>query len=492
MIPQPVPPPVAQVGFGVVRRAATRRGSGGTRGRRWSRRARRACCTPRCRARSPRRRRCCRSRPRRWRRRAAGRRAPASSTSRSIRSVSRHTIASTSAAAATSSSWVKRRVVVACDDLVTGVDERFEPAVGEAAGDEDSGSTALSGSCSRPGRRPPTPDREAEAVDRRVVAHRPQAVHQVRRDVHEVALRDLALLAVDHHDPAARGDVIELVRRVRVRVDQAAARDLELAHQLEEAAVGDVLHLARVDEPPHRDGAVVLDDRRHLLDRPHVHRTSFLTLASLIETDVDRQRRHRVERDVGRAARVVDHRRAPHASAWAPFGWLPVADTDPRDADRRPRVRVGRPPRERHRARADEVEHTDHGLVCAVLYRHDTHTQTLMPLERAPRSWRSRPAIVDFSRPEHLDAVRAFRARAARRARCSPGAPGTGDRSRSSTSPACTCSTCRGGATPRTTRACLAVRATVRVAAVGRRRSDLEPAGSAAGSGGGPGWRRSW
>ena len=28
----------------------------------------------------------------------------------------------------------------------------------------------------------------------------------------------------------------------------------------------------------------------------------------------------------------------------------------------------------------DEVDHTEHGSVCAVMYRHDTHTQTLMPL----------------------------------------------------------------------------------------------------------------
>ena len=73
--------------------------------------------------------------------------------------------------------------------------------------------------------------------------------------------RDLALFAVDRHDPAAGGHVIELVRRVVVRVDEPAARDLELAHELEVAALGDVEHLARVHEPPHGHGAVVLDDR---------------------------------------------------------------------------------------------------------------------------------------------------------------------------------------------------------------------------------------
>ena len=86
-------------------RGGTPRGRGGTRGRRSSRRAHRACCTPRCRAPPRRRRRCCRSPPRRWRRPAAAI-APASSTARSMRSVRMQTIASTSAASATSSSAV--------------------------------------------------------------------------------------------------------------------------------------------------------------------------------------------------------------------------------------------------------------------------------------------------------------------------------------------------------------------------------------------------
>jgi hypothetical protein len=119
-------------------------------------------------------------------------------------------------------------------------------------------------------------DREAEAVDRRVVAHRSQAVHEVRRDVHEVALGDLALLTVDRHEATAGGDVVELVRRVGVRVDEPAACDLELADELEVTAVGDVLELAGVHEPPDRHRAVVLDDRRDIFDRPHVHPTPSL------------------------------------------------------------------------------------------------------------------------------------------------------------------------------------------------------------------------
>ena len=149
--------------------------------------------------------------------------------------MSRQTSASTSGDGGAQLVGGERRVVVTLDDLVAGGDERVEPAVGQLAGDEDAGHVGgVSGSCSRfAGVR--DADREAEAVDRRVVADRAEAVDEVRRDVHEVALRDLALLAVDRHDPAARGDVIELVRRVRVRVDETAARDLELADELEVA-----------------------------------------------------------------------------------------------------------------------------------------------------------------------------------------------------------------------------------------------------------------
>src|SRR5262249_31577484 len=230
--------------------------------------------------------------------------APAESTAASMRSVSSETIASTPGASSTISSCVKPR---------------------SASGSTSSWPLSVSGSRPPGGRRRVTRTRanpgsvlavvdrarvlhthgEAEAVDRRVFAHGTQAVHHVGRDVDEVALLDLALFAVDHHDAAPRGHVIELVRRVRVRIDEAAARDLELAHQLEEPAVGDLLHLARVHEPPHGNGAVVLDDRRHLFDRPHVHRSlprRMLTRAS--------ERNHRRERGHDRSHH--HRRRAVH------------------------------------------------------------------------------------------------------------------------------------------------------------------------------------
>ena len=47
-------------------------------------------------------------------------------------------------------------------------------------------------------------DREAEAVDRRVVGHGSQAVDRVGRDVHQIALGDLAVLVLDRHDARDR------------------------------------------------------------------------------------------------------------------------------------------------------------------------------------------------------------------------------------------------------------------------------------------------
>ena len=104
-----------------------------------------------------------------------------------------------------------------------------------------------------------------------MIADRAQGVHLVGRDVHEVALGDLPVLAVDRHDALAVHDVIELVGRVGVGVDQPSARDLELVDQLEVATVGDVFELSGLDHPPDRNGAVVLDDRRLGLNAAHVH-----------------------------------------------------------------------------------------------------------------------------------------------------------------------------------------------------------------------------
>ncbi len=93
--------------------------------------------------------------------------------------------------------------------------------------------------------------------------------------------------------------------------------------------------------------------------------------------------------------------------AWAPFGWLPVRDTDPRDGDHRlayawDDVHVNRIAHTR-----DEVPATADGLRCEMLYRHDTHTQVLMVLDH-PAVIAVAPADVDFSSPGDVDRIVAF------------------------------------------------------------------------------------
>ena len=94
--------------------------------------------------------------------------------------------------------------------------------------------------------------------------------------------------------------------------------------------------------------------------------------------------------------------------AWAPFGWLPVADTDPSDGEHRLSFAwddvhvniIGH-------ARA-EVPETGDGLRCQMLFRHDTHTQTVMSLD-VPAVIAVAPAARDFSAAADLDSIRAFR-----------------------------------------------------------------------------------
>jgi hypothetical protein len=55
----------------------------------------------------------------------------------------------------------------------------------------------------------------------------------------------------------------------------------------------------------------------------------------------------------------------------------------------------------------DEIEVRDGRLRCELLNRHDTHTQTLMPLD-AEAIVVVAPPAADFSEAAHFDAVRAF------------------------------------------------------------------------------------
>ena len=93
--------------------------------------------------------------------------------------------------------------------------------------------------------------------------------------------------------------------------------------------------------------------------------------------------------------------------SWSPFGWIPVDDTDPRDAGRDLVFEWADPHLNVIAHAYEEVEHTEGGSVCSVMYRHDTHTQALTPLN-VPCVVAVAPAAVDFSDASHLSLVRAF------------------------------------------------------------------------------------
>ncbi len=95
-------------------------------------------------------------------------------------------------------------------------------------------------------------------------------------------------------------------------------------------------------------------------------------------------------------------------AAWTPFGWLPVADVDPRDGEQRMTFEW----QDAHvnligHARS-EVPQTDRGLRCDMLFRHDTHTQALMPLN-VPAVIAVAPSEVEFAQERDAAAVRVFR-----------------------------------------------------------------------------------
>jgi len=93
--------------------------------------------------------------------------------------------------------------------------------------------------------------------------------------------------------------------------------------------------------------------------------------------------------------------------AFAPFGVLPSDEGDEHDrADLEFTLDDGHVNFIAHTA--DEVPHTDAGAPrCELLNRHDTHTQTLMPVD-VDGIVVVAPAALDFSDPAHLDEVRAF------------------------------------------------------------------------------------
>ncbi|MBM3676068.1 MAG: hypothetical protein FJW88_14225 [Actinobacteria bacterium] len=101
---------------------------------------------------------------------------------------------------------------------------------------------------------------------------------------------------------------------------------------------------------------------------------------------------------------------AMSADAWAPFGWLPVDDTDPRDATYTYEFQWADAHVNVISHAFDEVEHTGRGPVCRWFYRHATHTQVLMPLN-VEAVLAVAPPDVDFSDSADVELARAFRVR---------------------------------------------------------------------------------
>jgi ureidoglycolate hydrolase len=98
------------------------------------------------------------------------------------------------------------------------------------------------------------------------------------------------------------------------------------------------------------------------------------------------------------------------AAAFAPYGWLPVPDTDPADGRHTLAFEWGDPHCNVIAHAPDEVERTADGALCTRMYRHDTHTQVLVPLN-VDAVVAVAPAGVRFADPADLDAVAAFRLR---------------------------------------------------------------------------------
>jgi Ureidoglycolate lyase len=93
--------------------------------------------------------------------------------------------------------------------------------------------------------------------------------------------------------------------------------------------------------------------------------------------------------------------------AWAPFGWLPVADTDPSDGDHRLEFAWQDVHVNRIGHRRDEVPSIAGGLRCEVLFRHATHTQVVMPLDVTAVVVVA-PAEVAMRSPGDVEEVKAF------------------------------------------------------------------------------------
>lgn len=95
------------------------------------------------------------------------------------------------------------------------------------------------------------------------------------------------------------------------------------------------------------------------------------------------------------------------AERWAPFGWLPVPDTDAADGKERLSFEWGDVHCNLIGHTLDEVPAVPGGLRCQVLFRHATHTQALLALDH-PAVIVVAPAEVDPAAPAGATSIRAF------------------------------------------------------------------------------------
>jgi len=99
---------------------------------------------------------------------------------------------------------------------------------------------------------------------------------------------------------------------------------------------------------------------------------------------------------------------ALNQAEWSPFGWLPVADIDPRDGEQTMTFEWADAHVNLIAHARSEVPETPRGLRCDMLFRHETHTQGLMPLN-VPAVIVVAPAGVEFTDEAEAASIRAFR-----------------------------------------------------------------------------------
>ena len=96
---------------------------------------------------------------------------------------------------------------------------------------------------------------------------------------------------------------------------------------------------------------------------------------------------------------------------WAPFGWLPVRDTDPSDGQSRLEFAWDDVHLNIIAHFTDEIPHVDGALVCQMLFRHVTHTQAIMVLDNDALMVVAEPGT-SLTSPGDLGALCAFHLRA--------------------------------------------------------------------------------